>query len=562
MKHYYASELRLQLPRVCGIILALVYCSCLHAQLSGTYTIGGGSPDYPTINAAIAELTAEGISGAVIFDVRAGTYTEQVEVGAINGASATNTVTLRSESGGAEDVVITYKPTDFRTNYILRLNGAAHFRIQHLTVRALEFSYALPVSVIGEVKDLTIEDNVLSAPIFAYGDPVLYLKPTRASDVRIRRNRISGGREGLIFEGTYNSLPTGTEIADNVVEAFGNYGIHLAYLQGVTLTGNRTVSNPTGFGLFLEYCDGTELSPVLVANNLIANSAGINCHSVNYLRLYYNSVNANGSAFTLYYGKNTVVKNNLFRTRATYAVDVYYTSPLEMDYNDLSTDGPYLGQWNQVGAADLASWRATSGQDGHSISFDPRFISDTDLHPRAPALADAGVELEEVTTDIDGKARDASPSLGAYEFSAPPLTPLAGRYTIGGTGADFPTFNAAVEVMRVNGISGTVTFDVLPGTYNEQVVIQDIVGGSSANTVTFQSASGNAADVIVTYAATSSDSNYVIQLNNASNLRLRKLTLGSHRHRVRARGGTHQPGGRRGDRRQPALGAGSEGLRR
>jgi hypothetical protein len=80
------------------------------AQLTGTYTIGGITPDYTTFTLAVADLVASGVSGPLIFDVRDGTYPEQISIGTITGVSATNTVTFQSESGDSTTVILTFTP--------------------------------------------------------------------------------------------------------------------------------------------------------------------------------------------------------------------------------------------------------------------------------------------------------------------------------------------------------------------------------------------------------------------------------------------------------------------
>ncbi len=75
---------------------------------------------------------------------------------------------------------------------------------------------------------------------------------------------------------------------------------------------------------------------------------------------------------------------------------------------------------------------------------------------------------------------------------------LSGTYTIGGSGADYATFNAAVAALDSYGVCGAVVFNVSNGTYNEQVIISTITGSSSTNTITFQSASGDSSKVIIT----------------------------------------------------------------
>ena len=76
------------------------------AQLIGTYTIGGTSPDYATFTAAVADLTSLGISGSVTFDVRDGIYPEKISIPAITGASSSSTITFQSETGDSSAVIL------------------------------------------------------------------------------------------------------------------------------------------------------------------------------------------------------------------------------------------------------------------------------------------------------------------------------------------------------------------------------------------------------------------------------------------------------------------------
>ncbi len=62
--------------------------------------------------------------------------------------------------------------------------------------------------------------------------------------------------------------------------------------------------------------------------------------------------------------------------------------------------------------------------DMHSISVNPLFVSDTDLHTTAAQLDGKAVPLPEVRTDIDGRRRDIIvPDIGAAEFG-----PIANYY--------------------------------------------------------------------------------------------------------------------------------------
>ncbi|MBE0641872.1 MAG: hypothetical protein IH599_07540, partial [Bacteroidales bacterium] len=104
---------------------------------------------------------------------------------------------------------------------------------------------------------------------------------------------------------------------------------------------------------------------------------------------------------------------------------------------------------------------------------------------------------------------------------------LDSTYTIGDTalGADYPSFNAAIDAMLNCGIGGTVTFNVWPGTYNEQVTIPEIPGASFSNRVMFQSSTGVASDVILQYAPTSTASNWVWGFNGGDFIDVQNITI-------------------------------------
>lgn len=63
-------------------------------------------------------------------------------------------------------------------------------------------------------------------------------------------------------------------------------------------------------------------------------------------------------------------------------------------------------------------------------------------------------------------------------------TGASGTYTIGSSG-DFTSFNSALNFLKGCGIAGPIVFNILPGTYNEKVVIPYIIGMSAYNTIKF-----------------------------------------------------------------------------
>jgi hypothetical protein len=117
------------------------------------------------------------------------------------------------------------------------------------------------------------------------------------------------------------------------------------------------------------------------------------------------------------------------------------------------------------GFATLAAWQAASGRDAASVQADPLFVSPAspfDLHtlPGSPVIGAARNTPSYVTTDFDGRLRDAAPDAGAFESSGFAL------YGTGcaGTGALVPLI----------GNTGTVA----PGSTNFAVTLAQAPGGT------------------------------------------------------------------------------------
>ena len=116
-------------------------------------------------------------------------------------------------------------------------------------------------------------------------------------------------------------------------------------------------------------------------------------------KVYYNSVSisdsignpASGLVSSCLYisaaATNIDIRNNIFSNRRlggtspkNYAVHSPNTTTfLAIDNNDYWTTGSVLGYFG-ADVATLTDWRTATGQDVNSISDDPEFISDTDLH--------------------------------------------------------------------------------------------------------------------------------------------------------------------------------------
>jgi hypothetical protein len=91
----------------------------------------------------------------------------------------------------------------------------------------------------------------------------------------------------------------------------------------------------------------------------------------------------------------------------------------ESNHNDLFSTGPVLALFGSFSYNDLAALQAGTGQEQNSISADPLFVDNFDLHlqNRSP-LNGIGIPIAAVTTDIDGQGRSTTtPDIGADEFT-------------------------------------------------------------------------------------------------------------------------------------------------
>ena len=76
---------------------------------------------------------------------------------------------------------------------------------------------------------------------------------------------------------------------------------------------------------------------------------------------------------------------------------------------------------------------------------------------------------------------------------------LGGTYTIGGTGADFPTLKAAANTLNTIGVCSPVVFKIADGKYYDEAYLLNVPGSSEINTITFESASLDSSKVLFIY---------------------------------------------------------------
>ncbi len=236
-------------------------------------------------------------------------------------------------------------------------------------------------------------------------------------------------------------------------------------VNNLTVSGNKiqSVSNTLATGAGARgIVANSEGTGIVIMNNVISDIVTVPTTNTNTwpvgidveiaqttVKVYDNSVNLFGahtggnaasSAACLFMGGSVQavdVRDNVFvnsydnstvTTDKTYAINMQNiagTSITALDYNDVYVNGPvaannFVGNLAGTNYATLATWRTATGKEAHSISANPQFVSNTDLHINisgaATPIENVGTPLAGVPNDVDGDLRNpTAPDMGADE---------------------------------------------------------------------------------------------------------------------------------------------------
>lgn len=245
---------------------------------SNIVTVAMNGGDYPSISAALADITPSATEPYVI-DVMPGTYAEEVtmksyvhlrgagrEVTTIQGASS-NTITLNTltnvaisgftiANSNGWDVISSHNCTNVRlTGNKITGGGAAiwedgtsGYEISGNIITGNDWSgfYFWNLSSDVTITGNTFKDNG--------GFGVILFAPTNSAT--ITGNTFSGNNgEGI---GLYGCSPGTRMIEGNMISGNTNYGIYIDNCPDVTITGN-TITGNTGTGISLSSLTGNRV---------------------------------------------------------------------------------------------------------------------------------------------------------------------------------------------------------------------------------------------------------------------------------------------------------------
>lgn len=295
-----------------------------------------------------------------------------------------------------------------------------------------------------ESDSLVIENNTIGSTVTAeqirlYGIALEVQKNTIINN-NVIKNIINTAAQQAWGIATYDGFKNG-KITNNKIEkvssgsgAFGGRGIeivsgksneniHIAnnFIGEITGPGARFLNSTATMGIGIIATGGVEIynNSVNLTGPVAATTTIPDTSAAMYVGPQSGQLNIRNNSFV-----NTI--NNASDTSVAYAFHsvVGDTAFVNINYNNYhvgstNTQGK-LGHMVGNNLSTLAQIQSATLKDLNSISGNPNYISNIDLHAQGATLYQKGVSIPSVPKDIDGDTRSLTvPSIGADEFNPP-----------------------------------------------------------------------------------------------------------------------------------------------
>lgn len=451
-------------------ILLLSITTTAFTQMSGSYTVGGVSPDFINIQQAINALMSNGVNGPTIINIRDGNYVGQLTCGYIPGTDSINRVTFQSENQDSTLVEISYAATGFFDDWVLQLDSAQYVTFKWLTIKTTgtTSSYSDVINIKSHSDYSHIENCYLVGKEFS-SSPIIYAaQGSYYNNVHIKNNhfylggkaismRNDGGTsypngQGVVVEGNYfeNNFYGAIslinhdffEVKNNRVfshenQSGGYDGFYFSNVDNGGVVANNHLIITGGAGIELNNCDNSSTARGYLYNNFIS-VVGDNCTGLSlrgpfsssktsYWNVYNNTVivkaNAWAAAFYFLNADNNLIYNNIFHSDSlgysAYNSDSSTLSNNVIDFNNFYSKDSTFSYWNGVNQLNFNDFQTTSSTNPNSYAVDPNFSSITDYHLCNSILDNAGTSIFFSASDLDGDIRNPlNPDIGLDEFDA------------------------------------------------------------------------------------------------------------------------------------------------
>jgi PKD repeat protein len=430
--------------------------------LTGTFTIGASSSaNYASFAAAVKDLRC-GLAGPLVFNVEPGTYTENVEIQEILGASSSNTLTFRSPSRDS----VTLRSTG---GNVVTLDGADHVAFENMTIR-MDGSSGFTVNITNQgdynrfenchIYNNTSVTSTASNPICISGSKSSYSSSGRnghynefidndveggymaatiwgngTSDPSVGNKFINNNFKRAYYYGTYLYYTDSLVFQDNNIDDFRNsynYALMCYYASNFDIQRNYLKSVYYSSLYYANYYNYNNTARSIFANNVLISSGTsytLYGYRMSQTNFWHNSLYGKGYYMCYwYYMANNDIRNNIFYYEGSnYCIYTYNPTFVEWDYNDYvikSGNLAYISGSVISNVSALASWNSNYNQN--NFDEDPEWVDKTDDHhvtSKFPEMYGANVGVE-VDHDKDDRCAFA-PSVGSDEFNQTALPPTA-----------------------------------------------------------------------------------------------------------------------------------------
>ncbi len=511
--------------------------------MGGVYTIGGtpGPTNFTTFGAAITAMQGCGIGSPIIFQVASGTYTEQVSIPAITGASVTNTITFDGGSGNAATRILTFATgaSGSGLSHVLRFNNCSNVFFRNMTIRSSGASEAWTVHFMNGVNNrlnncivdmtgngTTSTTSNFTSVVINGSTTSLGTLSTIANNHRIDSSTIRHGFYG-VYSITNNGNNTLYFTYNNFVDAY-QYGIFCQNAQTIKFNYNTvntrnsitstipvylSSANPSGlnyhefignsilrtgqYGLYFTSSNGGASNQGFVYNNMIngftytSGTSGIFVQSSSNWNVYHNTVNMDlittsgtNAGINVQSGSNNNLRNNILATNKPTAAGfiplIITPNSAVTTLNDNNYFNPSSANLVQItGVNYTASNYANAYPTGGGLNS-------INVNPSFVSATDLhvtnpcnnGANLG-VSTDFEGHARGSAPDMGADEMSTVANNDL-GVSLINSPNFPLASGSQSINVTLKNFGGNTITSANINYTVNGGTVVSQAWAGSLA----------------------------------------------------------------------------------
>lgn len=270
--------------------------------LSGTYQIGGTSPDFATPSAAFDAIRVGGVVGPVTLVVNPGTYNDQITFETpVNGLSATNNITLVGTNKNT--CIIQNANLNTSSRHIFRI-GTSYVTIRDITIRSTSANAGWGVHINKNgVKSVHVKNCIIENTNAAAA--------SSTSDL-FCGVVMSGSNNSLYFYDTYvlDSIEVDSNIFNNMYAGVYQYSYFYSYYYTYGAPSeNIKVRHNTMNSMYYSGVYTTGLRSLSIENNTVRMRT-VNAMSVYDYGIYVTNVDANTASRVVSISNNRVVNAN------------------------------------------------------------------------------------------------------------------------------------------------------------------------------------------------------------------------------------------------------------